>query len=164
MGQGLKAHSQPQISSSPVPVNLAGCNLPLGRDAGLADERFGMPTILAVAVMGGLGALARYGIERGFVRSSASFPWGTILVNVSGSFVLGLLYALAIERVQGPEWVRLGLTVGLLGGFTTFSTFSLQTFRLIEEGSHGAAVGNALGSLALGLVAVTIGVIVGRVI
>ena len=129
---------------------------------GAADERCGMPTVLAVAVFGGLGALGRYGIQRALDRSGASLPWGTILVNVSGSFLLGLLFALVIERVHGPDWVRLGLTLGLLGGFTTFSTFSLQTFRLIEEGSHAAAVGNALGSVALGLVAVTIGVVVGR--
>ena len=121
-----------------------------------------MPTVLAIAVMGGLGALARYGIDRALSRPSGSFPWGTVLANVSGSFLLGLLFALAIERAQGPSWVRMGLAVGLFGGFTTFSTFSLQTFRLIEDGSHAAALGNALGSLALGLVAVTIGVVVGR--
>ena len=121
-----------------------------------------MPTVLAVAVLGGLGALGRYGIERALERSSASFPLGTVLVNVSGSFLLGLLFALALEREHGPPWLRMGLAVGLLGGFTTFSTFSLQTFRLIEDGSHAAALGNALGSLALGLVAVTVGVVVGR--
>ncbi|MGI9658999.1 MAG: fluoride efflux transporter FluC [Gaiellaceae bacterium] len=121
-----------------------------------------MPTVLAVAVMGGLGALARYGLDRAFARPGVTFPWPTVLANVSGSFLIGLLFALAIERTHGPSWVRIGLAVGLLGGFTTFSTFSLQTFRLIENGSHGAAIGNALGSLALGLVAVTIGVVVGR--
>ncbi len=121
-----------------------------------------MPTVLAIALFGGAGALARYGVERALERQSGSFPWGTVLANVSGSFLLGLLFALAIERAHGPSWVRMGLAVGLLGGFTTFSTFSLQTFRLIEDGSHVAAVGNVLGSLALGLVAVTIGIVVGR--
>lgn len=121
-----------------------------------------MPTVLAVAVLGGLGALGRYGIDRAMLRWSGSFPWATVLVNVSGSFFLGIVFATLIERPYGPSWLKLGLTLGLLGGFTTFSTFSLQTFRLIEDGSHAAAVGNALGSLALGLVAVAIGVVVGR--
>jgi len=121
-----------------------------------------MPTVLAVAVLGGLGAIARYGIERGMAKSSVNFPWGTMIVNVSGSFILGVFFALALERAYGPSWVRVGVVLGLLGGFTTFSTFSLQTFRLIEDGAYGAALGNALGGLALGLVAVSLGVVLGR--
>ena len=121
-----------------------------------------MATVIAVAILGGLGAISRYGIERFLTRFNSPFPWGTLLVNVSGSFLLGLFFALVVERVQGPAWVRIGLAVGLLGGFTTFSTFSLQTLRLVEDGSYFAAVGNVIGSLALGLVAVTIGVIIGR--
>ena len=121
-----------------------------------------MPTVLAVAVLGGLGAAARYGIERAFARTGTEFPWGTILINVTGSFLVGILFALVIEKALGPSWLRVGLTLGLLGGFTTFSAFSLQTFRLIEDTAYGAAIANALGSLAFGLLAVTIGVVIGR--
>jgi fluoride exporter len=125
-----------------------------------------MRTILAIGVAGFFGAMARYGLE-GFVssRNGGSFPWGTFVVNVSGSLVLGFLFAVLIEgRVIVVPWLRTAMTVGFLGAYTTFSTLTLETFRLVEEGSIGLAGANVLGSLAIGLVAVYIGVVLGRLV
>jgi CrcB protein len=125
-----------------------------------------MRTVVAIGVAGFIGAVARYGVE-GFVseRTNGSFPWGTFVVNISGSLVLGLLFALLIEgRVIMAPWLRTAATVGLIGAYTTFSTLSLETFRMIEDGAYLAAGFNAFGSLALGLVAVWVGIVAGRMI
>lgn len=123
-----------------------------------------MRTVVAVGVAGFFGAIARYGLE-GFVSSKTggSFPWGTFVVNISGSLVLGFLFAVLIEgRVVVVPWLRTAMTVGFVGAYTTFSTLTLETFRLVEEGSLGLAGANAFGSLAIGLVAVYVGVVLGR--
>jgi len=125
-----------------------------------------MRTVVAIGVAGSFGAVARYGVE-GFVseRTNGSFPWGTFVVNISGSLVLGLLFALLIEgRVIMAPWLRTAATVGLIGAYTTFSTLSLETFRMIEDSAYLAAGFNAFGSLALGLVGVWVGIVVGRMI
>jgi len=125
-----------------------------------------MRTVVAIGAAGSFGAVARYGVE-GFVseRTNGSFPWGTFVVNISGSLVLGLLFALLIEgRVIMAPWLRTAATVGLIGAYTTFSTLSLETFRMIEDGAYLAAGFNAFGSLALGLVAVWVGIVAGRMI
>lgn len=125
-----------------------------------------MRTVVAVGVAGFFGAMARYGLE-GFVssRDGGSFPWGTLVVNVSGSLVIGFLFAVLIEgRVVVVPWLRTAMTVGFVGAYTTFSTLTLETFRLVEEGSLGLAGANAFGSLAIGLVAVYVGVVVGRLV
>ena len=124
-----------------------------------------MRTIAGVAVAGALGALARYGIGT-FVadRYPGAFPLGTFLINVAGSFALGVLFALLVEGGGlTPAW-RTTLTVGFLGAFTTFSTFSLETYRLLEDGTIGVALLNAFGSLAVGVLAVWGGVTVGRAV
>jgi fluoride exporter len=125
-----------------------------------------MRTVVAIGVAGSFGAVVRYGVE-GFVseRTNGSFPWGTFVVNISGSIILGLLFALLIEgRVIMAPWLRTAATVGLIGAYTTFSTLSLETFRMIEDGAYLAAGFNAFGSLALGLVAVWVGIVAGRMI
>jgi CrcB protein len=122
-----------------------------------------MRTVVAVGVAGSVGAMARYWVEGLIARRVASFPWGTLVVNLGGSFLIGLLFATFLEgRLIMVPWLRAALTVGLIGGFTTFSTLTLETFRLLEDGSYLLAAANALGSLALGLVAVYVGVVVGR--
>jgi CrcB protein len=120
-------------------------------------------TIVGIAVAGALGALARYGLE-GWVsrRTATSFPWGTFAVNVSGAFVLGLLFTLLTEHLTVAPWLRISATVGFLGAYTTFSTLSLETYRLLEDGAVGYAVANAVGSLAAGLLAVYGGIVLGR--
>ncbi len=122
-----------------------------------------MPTPLAVALAGAIGAVARYGLD-GLVarRAPGAFPWGTFTINVSGSFALGLMFTLFTERVSVDAWIRGGLMIGLLGAYTTFSTLSLETYRLLEDGAVGLALANALGSLGAGLLALYGGVVLGR--
>lgn len=125
-----------------------------------------MRTVIAVGVAGFIGASARYGLEGLIAQKSAgSFPWSTFVVNISGSFVLGILFAALVEgRVPVAPWLRTALTVGLIGAFTTFSTLTLETFRLVEDGSYILAGANAVGSLVVGLFAVYAGVAVGRMV
>lgn len=118
---------------------------------------------LIVLLGGGAGSLARYLTSTWMAnRFGAVFPWGTFTVNVAGSFLIGLLATLADERgMLGPQ-VRLFLVVGVLGGFTTFSSFSLESWRLAEQGELTPALLNILANLSLGLVAVTCGIALGR--
>ena len=122
-----------------------------------------MPTALAIVVAGAFGALARYGLD-GWIsrRAPTSFPWGTFAINVTGSFLLGLAFVLMTERFRPDPWLRSAVTIGFLGAYTTFSTFSLETYRLIEDGAYGLAFANVVGSVAAGLTAVYAGVVLGR--
>ena len=124
-----------------------------------------MKIIIGIAVAGAAGALARYGLD-GLVsdRTGGSFPWGTLVVDVTGSFLLGLLFVLLTERLPVSSSVRTTLMIGFVGAYTTFSTLSLETFQLVQDGAIGLAAANALGSLALGLAAVWAGVMLGRAI
>ncbi len=124
-----------------------------------------MVTVVAIAVAGALGALARYGLD-GLVsrRAPTSFPWGTFAINVSGSFLLGLVFVLMAERFRPDPWLRSAVTIWLLGAYTTFSTLSLETYRLVEDGAYWLAFANVAGSLAGGLAAVYAGVVLGRAI
>lgn len=120
-------------------------------------------TIVGIGVAGALGALARYGLEGVVSRHwPGAFPWGTFVVNVSGAFALGFVFVLLTERVSVDPWLRSALTIGFLGAYTTFSTLSFESYRLIEDGAVGLALANTLGSLAAGLVAVYLGVAAGR--
>jgi CrcB protein len=123
-----------------------------------------MRTVLAVALAGALGALARWGIGSWFGHRFPSFPWGTLVINVSGSFVLGVLFAVLVERNAGSPAMRIALMTGLLGAYTTFSTFSLETFRLFEEGATGSALANIGLSVFLGLFGVWLGITAGRAV
>src|SRR5438552_17634249 len=124
-----------------------------------------MRTMVGIGVAGAAGALARYGLE-GLVsqKTPTAFPWGTFAVNITGAFVVGFLFVLLTERFAVAPWLRSSLLIGLIGGYTTFSTFTLETYRLIGDGSLLAAAANGLGSLAAGLLAVYAGVVVGRAI
>lgn len=115
-------------------------------------------TLWAVALGGALGASGRYLLSTVLQRLLGDgFPWGTLGVNLLGSFLLGLLFA-AIQREAIPPEFQGLLAVGVLGSFTTFSTFSLETLTLLHEGAWGRAATYALGSLVLGLAAVALGV------
>jgi len=105
---------------------------------------------LALVMLGAsLGAPSRWLVDRAVAaRNDSVFPWGTFAVNVLGSFLLGAIAAAAL----GEAWYAL-LGTGFCGGFTTFSTFSLETFRLVEEGSHEIAARNVALSLGFGLLA-----------
>ena len=126
-----------------------------------------MARVLVVCVGGFLGTGARYGLN-GWVahRCGETFPWGTLTVNVAGSFAVGFLYF-----VCGPDSpvivsaaTRQFLLAGILGGFTTFSSFSIQTLNLLKDGELGPACGNAIGSVLLGLLAAYAGDALARAI
>jgi CrcB protein len=122
-----------------------------------------MPLSLAVAVGGALGALARYGLDTLIERRSfAVFPWSTFTINATGCLLIGLVVAVAVDRHQLPAWIRLGLVVGVLGGYTTFSTFAQETLDLLEAGRLGLASAYSLGSIVTGVLAVLAGTLLGR--
>ena len=122
-----------------------------------------MLQILAIAGGGALGSLARFWVSTGIYQLfGRSFPWGTLVVNLSGSFVMGFLFVLFLERLAAaPEW-RAAVLVGFLGAFTTFSTFSIETLSLMEEGLLLKALLNVAASVLVCLLACWVGVILGR--
>jgi CrcB protein len=121
-----------------------------------------MRTVVGIGVAGCLGALARYGLEGLVSRRAGAFPWGTFVVNVSGSFLLGLSVTLLGERLAVAPWLRAAVAIGFLGAYTTFSTLSLESYRLLETRSYALAGANLVGSVTAGLVALYGGVVLGR--
>ncbi|MFN3945719.1 MAG: fluoride efflux transporter CrcB [Allosphingosinicella sp.] len=121
-----------------------------------------MPNLLLVMVGGAIGAGLRFEVGRLALRQfGPGFPWGTLIVNLVGGFCAGLLVGLLVREGLGGEPVRLFVGLGLLGGFTTFSAFSLETFNMIARGQYGvaglyaaASVAGSVLALWLGLVAV----------
>lgn len=122
-----------------------------------------MNMTVAIAAGGAIGALFRYWVSIGVHRfAGGDFPYGTLTVNVAGSLLMGALYVLFIERMDvDPLW-RGALLIGLLGAFTTFSTFSLETLNLVENGEPLRALANVAASVVLCIVACWIGVVAGR--
>ncbi len=120
--------------------------------------------VLLVAIGAAVGGVARYLIGGWLAsRLGPDFPWGTVFVNVTGSFVIGVVLIL----VQGgalPAGARPFVAVGILGGYTTFSTYSYETLGLIADGNYGVAVINVFVQLVLGLIGVYLGVVLGRLI
>jgi len=119
---------------------------------------------LFIGLGGFVGAILRYWLS-GWVYglTHGDFPAGTLAVNAVGSFALGLVIGV-IENHIVPTHLQLFLTIGLLGAFTTFSTFSFETYALVEVGSFGKAVINILASVGVGLLAVIAGLMAGRTI
>ena len=119
-----------------------------------------MIKIIAVLLGGAVGTGFRYGLST-FIYSrieQPSFPYANFIINVSGSFVIGLLAELFDTRLLVSPAMRVALLTGVLGGYTTFSSFSFETFSLVRDGEMWLAALNAVGSVALGLVAVWLGV------
>lgn len=112
-----------------------------------------------IAVGGALGSVARYWVAVWAAPYSRSLPWGTVGINVTGSFVIGFFGTLTLAggRHPAPEWVRMFVMVGVCGGFTTFSSFSLQTLDLIRAGAWNRALLNVGASVVLCLLAVAAG-------
>lgn len=118
---------------------------------------------LIVFVGAGIGGALRHGVNVGAAKLLGyGFPFGTLIVNVVGSFLMGLLAGFFVHRTGVPQHLRLFMTTGFLGGFTTFSTFSLDAAVLIERHSFGLAAGYVIGSLAAGLAALFFGLAVFR--
>lgn len=123
-----------------------------------------MNTLVLIGIGGGIGSICRYSLAN-FVYwlLGRDFPIGTLIVNVSGCFLMGLLFVLFLERwMQFADQGRALLLVGFLGGFTTFSSFSIETLNLIEYGKLGAALVNILLSMVCCLLATWIGIWLGR--
>lgn len=121
-----------------------------------------MPLAL-IALGGAAGATLRYLIDTWVSeRVGGAFPWGTFVVNVSGSLALGLLFALAIDRGFLPASIRGPVLIGFIGAYTTFSTLMLESWRLIEGGAVGLGFANLIGSSVVGMVAVVVGLMIGR--
>lgn len=122
-----------------------------------------MQQLLAIAGGGALGAIFRYGMSNGVYRLlGRDFPYGTMVVNVLGSLLMGLFFVILVERMAvSAEW-RLALLVGLLGSFTTFSTFSIETLALFDAGLPLRAIVNIVLSVVLCLTATWLGITIGR--
>lgn len=118
-----------------------------------------MSSYFWVALGSALGGLARYALTKWTLPWSEAMPWGTVLINVIGCFIIGFFgtYTLASGRHATAESMRLFVMVGICGGFTTFSSYSLQTFDLLREGAWGRALLNVMLSVTLCLVAVGAG-------
>lgn len=121
--------------------------------------------VIAIAAGGALGALLRYWTSAAIHhRFGQSFPYGTLFVNVSGSLIMGLLFVLLTERMElGVQW-RAFFLVGMLGAFTTFSTFSMDTLLLLEKGEWINAMLNVLFNVFFCIGAAWVGVAIGRAV
>ena len=120
-------------------------------------------TYLAISVGAVLGANARYFVG-GWIsdRFGTSFPLGTLVINVTGSFAIGLFLALIGERLVVADWWRPLVAIGFLGSYTTFSTFSFETLALAQSGSWGLALLNVVGSVGGSLTGVYLGTVLAR--
>lgn len=119
--------------------------------------------ILAIMLGGGLGALARFFVSTSVNEKLASgFPYGTLTVNVIGSFVMGFLAMWLVEHLELNPLMRLAIFVGFLGAFTTFSTFSMETLNLFEEGLAMKALLNMFVNVTFSVIAVWLGVLLGK--
>ncbi|MDA8379796.1 MAG: fluoride efflux transporter CrcB [Actinomycetota bacterium] len=119
--------------------------------------------VVWVGVGGFFGSAARYWVG-GLVNRVAggAYPWGTLVINVSGCFVLGLLMTALTERFLPHPNLRTALTVGFIGAYTTFSTFAFESVKLGQDGAFGLAVVNVVASVVVGLGAAWLGIAVGR--
>ena len=124
-----------------------------------------MNQFLMIAAGGALGAVSRYGMSSGvYSLLGRSFPYGTLVVNIIGSLLMGFLYVLLVERMNVSAEFRALLLIGFLGSFTTFSTFSMETLTLIQQAEMLKAALNMFISLFVCLLATWLGLIVARIL
>jgi CrcB protein len=117
----------------------------------------------AAAAGGGvLGALARWGVSQALPSPADGWPWATLLVNLTGCALIGVLLAVLTTRFPTHPWLRPFLATGVLGGYTTFSTFTVDAVRLVDAGAGGTAAGYVAASVLGGLLAVVAGLAAGR--
>lgn len=131
----------------------------------IAGMKKRMVKVLVVAIGGGFGAVSRYLLSLWAAdRFGTGFPYGTLIANVAGCFVIGAFMTLATERfIVNPHW-RLLVTVGFIGGLTTFSSFSYETFKLLEDAQASLAAYNILLNLGLGFFATWLGITAARMV
>lgn len=123
------------------------------------------PSVLAAIALGGaLGAPARYGVAQVIHVAPDSFPWATFWTNVTGSFALGLILALVLERFPPTRYLRPFVATGFLGAYTTYSTFAVETVLLTKDGHGAVALTYAASSLAIGFAAVWAGIWAARIV
>jgi CrcB protein len=122
-----------------------------------------MPVIVGVALGGALGASARWLLDRFIEQHTESiFPWSTFAINVTGCLVIGVVIETLVDRHHLPAWIRIGIVVGVLGGYTTFSTFAQETLGLLESNEVVVALGYATASVVTGVLAVWAGTALAR--
>jgi CrcB protein len=117
---------------------------------------------LLAALGGALGALARWAVTTALPHASGAWPWATLLVNLTGCLAIGALLAVLLARFPASPWLRPFLAVGVLGGYTTYSTFAVDVVQLARSGRGLLAVAYVLASVLGGLVAVVLGLLAGR--
>lgn len=119
---------------------------------------------LAVGIGGALGFMLRYAVAISMVeRIGPGFPWHTAAINVSGSFLIGIIAVYSQSSIGLSPYISAFAMVGVLGGFTTFSTFSYDTVTLLADGVPGVAVAYALGTVILGVLAAILGMVLARI-
>jgi len=142
--------------------------LPVGPDidvgvAAGAGVRRADPRILGAIALGGMiGATVRYKVSTWITSPAGRFPWATFWTNVSGSLVLGFLLVLLIERFPPSRYARAFAGTGVLGAYTTFSTFSVETDLLVKDGHVGMAIAYVVASLVAGIAVAWLGIVLGR--
>ena len=122
-----------------------------------------MGMLFSVGVGGGLGALARYYIAGWVQPAGADFNWGIFIVNITGGLLMGLIVEASALKLNLTPELRSFLTVGILGGYTTFSTFSLDSALLLQKGQYGLAAAYVIGSVVLSIAALFAGLWIARV-
>jgi len=126
------------------------------------EQRFERGLLLTIALGGAAGTVVRAAIDRALPAGGSGFPWATWTVNVAGSLVVGLVVVAALERAAPGRYLRPLVGTGFCGGLTTFSTFAIETDRLVRAGNAGTAALYVAASLAAGLLAVSAGAAIAR--
>ncbi len=132
------------------------------RDARRRTRRTEPRVLGAVALGGALGAPARYGVAQAVHITPGTFPWGTFWINISGSFALGIVLGLLLERFPPSRYLRPFVATGFLGTFTTYSTFAVETDLLVKNGHVAVALAYALASVMAGCASVWAGLVLAR--
>jgi CrcB protein len=120
--------------------------------------------LLAISAGGALGAPARYSVAQLIHVAPGTFPWATFCTNISGSFALGVILALVLERFPPTRYLRPFFATGFLGAYTTYSTFAVETVLLLKDGHLGIALSYATASLLAGFAAAWMGILAGRAV
>lgn len=151
-----------------MPDSSAARSTPLPAAPDLRDSTRGLlrsrwDVLLAIAAGGAVGSLARWGVAAALPHDGHELPWSTVLENVPGALLLGVLMVFVVDVWPPTRWVRPFLGVGVLGGYTTFSTYMLDTRDLLAGGEAVLALTYLFGTLVVGLLAVWLGIVLARV-